>query len=160
MWYYTSLREVDADVAKQRPKDKGTKAETDVVMWAKKHGFYKAERLVQYGTGDKGDVRISDRVMVQVKDGYTDHKEPTDFQVGQWLDKVDIQRKNGAWMFALLVHKRYGKADPDMWRWYMDGTTFYDLIGHVGPEVGAPPQYVQLQGYMVPPLLQQAGVTP
>lgn len=155
MWYYTAAREVD--MAKQRPKDKGTRAESDIVQWAKKYNFYRAERLVLHGTGDVGDVRLAEGVMIQVKDGYTERKEPTDYQVGQWLAQVDKQRKNGDWNIALLVHKRYGKADPDSWRWYLDGATFGQLVTACGP--GMPP-YVQLMGYAIPPLLRNAGVTP
>jgi hypothetical protein len=156
MWYHGAAFGVS--MAKQRPKDKGTRAETDVVGWARKHGFFKAERLALCGAGDVGDVRLAEGVMVQVKDGYTERKEPTDYQIGQWLDQVDRQRKNGGWDIGLLVHKKYGKADPDMWRWYMTGETFGKLIYKV---IDIPlPQYVQLQGYMIPPLLINAGVAP
>jgi hypothetical protein len=158
VWYYAAaLAETRAiDMAKQRPKDKGTKAETDVVLWAKKHGMYQAERLVLHGTGDIGDVRLTQDVMAQVKDGYTERKEPTDYQVGQWLEQVDKQRNAGGWDIALLVHKRYGKADPDMWRWYMDGATFACLMHvNIPMESGVTwPQYVQLMGYMIPDMIQ------
>lgn len=147
-------------MAKQKPKDKGTKAESDVVAWAKKYGYYRAERLVLHGSADVGDVRLAEGVMVQVKDGYTDRKEPTDYQVGQWLAEVDKQRKAGDWDIALLVHKRFGKSDPDNWRWYLTGETYESLIRVCADDFAPAPQYVQLMGYTIPPLLRQAGIAP
>jgi hypothetical protein len=145
---------------KTRPKDIGTKAETDVVNWARNsHGFLYARRIVQYGNKDQGDVTLCNGVMVQVKDGYTQGRPPTDYLIGQWLEKLDDQKKHGEWEHALLAHKRKGNADPDAWRWFIDGHTFMRLVypsAGPGSWPGLPP-YIQLQGYMVPPLLRNAG---
>jgi hypothetical protein len=153
VWYYAQAVAFQKELeVTNKPKNKGTKAETDVVCWAKKHGLYQAERLALKGAGDVGDVRLTQGVMAQVKDGYTERKEPTDYQIGTWLEQVDKQTKAGGWDIGLLVHKRWGKADPDLWRWYMAGETFALLLGFsMG---GIWPQYVQLQGYMVPPLIR------
>jgi hypothetical protein len=162
MWHYAAAAQ-GVMMAKQKPKDKGTRAESDVVAWAKKHGFYKASRLVLHGSGDVGDVHLAEGVMIQVKDGYTERKEPTDYQVGTWLAQVDKQTRAGEWDYGLLVHKRYGKADPDSWRWYMTGEMLIRLVAARawGDEMtNTPPQYVQLMGYMIPSLLRNAGVTP
>jgi hypothetical protein len=140
-----------------KQKQKGTKAESDVVKWGHKHGFFQADRLALTGSKDRGDVRITEAIMVQVKDGYTDRREPTDYLIGLWLDELGRQQRIGGYYIALLVHKRYGKADPDDWRWYMEGQTFMRLMGH--DAIHAPPPYIQLQGYMIPPLLRNAGVT-
>jgi hypothetical protein len=156
------------DMAKQRPKDKGTAAETAIVRWAAKHRFHNAERLALSGQGDKGDVRLCLGVMIQVKDGYTDkikssdgtslrdRKEPTDYKVGEWLKAAEAQAKRGKYDIWLLVHKRYGNADPDMWRWFVDGQILAKLLNI--PPGGYTIPYVQLQGYMIPLLLRNAGV--
>jgi hypothetical protein len=170
MWYGPAY---GVSMAKQKPKDKGTEAETDVVNWARKHDFYKAERLALHGTGDKGDVRMAEGVMVQVKNGYTDkisngvaelkeRREPTDFQIAKWLEETEGQRRRGEFKYALLTHKRFGKADPDDWRWYMDGPTLANIMGYdaLGDKRYQWPPYVQLQGYMIPPLLKNAGIYP
>lgn len=141
-----------------KPKQKGTAAETAVVQWAKKHEFYQAERLALYGTLDRGDVRIASGVMAQVKDGYTkDRKEPTDFQIDGWLKETEKQRQRGEFEIALLVHKRFGKGDPDEWRWYLDKRNALTLMGvttMIGGTWTVWPQYIQLQGYMVPGLIR------
>lgn len=139
-------------MAKQRPKDKGTKAETDVVNWARSKGFHNPARIVQYGNKDHGDVQLAPNIMAQIKDGYTEGREPSDYLIGQWLGKLDEQKKHGGWEHTVLVHKRKGKGSPDDWRWYIDGPTFARLTcGTFQPE--HVPVYVQLQGYMVAPLL-------
>jgi hypothetical protein len=155
VWYYAQAVAFQKELeVTNKPKAKGTKAESDVVHWAKKHNFYKATRIALTGSKDTGDVFIWDGIMAQVKDGYTDRKEPTDFQIGQWLEALDKQRRNGNWEIALLVHKRFGNADPDNWRWYVDGQTFMTLMGKGNVDTTGLPQYVQLQGYMIPPLLR------
>lgn len=143
---------------KTKPVDIGTKAETDVVRWAMTHEFIAADRLTKKGIHDRGDVKITDEVMVQVKDGYTNGREPTDFQIGKWLGDLDDQKKEGGWQYTFLVHKRAGKANPDMWRWYADGHTFRRLVTGDEPVIGQWPPYVQLQGYMIPPLLHYRGI--
>lgn len=141
-------------MAPQRPKAKGTKAETDVARWAIGYGMYDAERLALKGTGDVGDVRLVPGVFVQVKDGYTSGKDPSDFLIGKWLDRVEEQRKAGGWSVGLLAHKRAGKGSPNDWRWYVDGRTFAFLLGMVMDLQPRMPPYIQLQGYMIPPLLE------
>jgi hypothetical protein len=144
---------------------KGTKAETKVVNWLKSQEFWAATRVVKKGARDQGDVQICNGVMVQVKDGYTEGREPTDFLIGKWLAAVDEQIKNGGWEIGMLCHKKAGKGDPSDWRWYVAGDMFRKLI--LPPEVWEEriqhgwvirfPPYVQLQGYMVPQLLRNAG---
>jgi hypothetical protein len=150
-------------MAKQRPQDKGTRAESAIVAWAHSNEFYRADRLTKTGVKDRGDVSLAEGVMVQVKDGYTEGKEASDFLIGKWLDALDKQVKHGKWKYAFLVHKRAGKGNPDMWRWYVDGRTFgrlampeYDWDTPPHPEYIPP--YVQLQGYMVPQLLHNVGI--
>lgn len=140
-----------------KPKKKGTEAESTVVSWAKKHEFYGAERLALRGMLDVGDVRMATGVMIQVKDGYTDRREPSDFVIDGWLKETEKQRINGSWDVALLVHKRYMKGDPDEWRWYLDKRNALTLMGvttMVGGTWTVWPQYIQLQGYMVPGLVR------
>jgi hypothetical protein len=149
--YYREYLERCDPVGKQT--DKGTRAESAVVTWAKSNGFWDSDRLTKTGALDRGDVRIKDRVMVQVKDGYTT-REPTDFMIGQWLEAVDKQQRHGQWEIALLVHKKPGHTNPDMWRWYVTGRTFARLVEASPRDM---PQYIQLQGYMIPPLLKGAG---
>lgn len=159
--YAAAMNGADPEVArKTKPKDIGTKAETDVCNWARRHGLIHVRRIVQHGNKDHGDVKLCEGVMIQVKDGYTQGRPPTDYLIGQWLEKMDEQKKNGEWDFALLTHKRKGNADPDAWRWFIDGKTFARLAVHyVGPDaVLAFPPYIQLQGYMIPPLIRNAGL--
>lgn len=155
--YYQRLVEREDPVGKTKPVDIGTRAETKVVNWAKAKGFWSADRLTKKGIRDRGDVRLTDKVMVQVKSGYTDGRSPTDYQIGNWLEALDTQKFNGQWEVALLCHHRHGaRGGPDAWRWFMDGRTF----GKLTCDTFTPrhmPIYVQLQGYMVPELLKSAG---
>lgn len=145
-------------MAKQKPKDKGTKAETGVVNWAKTHDMWKADRIILHGVKDHGDVKLTDRVMVQVKDGYTEGRPPTDYLIGKWLEAVETQRKAGGFEYAMLVHKRAGRASPDGWRWYIDGHTYLRLTTRCSCDHKHAPPYVELQGYMIPNLMRQAGL--
>jgi hypothetical protein len=139
-----------------KPKKKGTEAETAVVNWAKKHEFYAADRLALHGRDDVGDVLVAHGVMVQVKDGYTERREPTDYQIDTWLKETEKQRKNGNHTVALLVHKRFGKSSPDEWRWYVDKYNAMILLGsYPGLDHAHWPQYIQLQGYTIPALLRK-----
>lgn len=144
---------------------KGYRAERAVMLWALDGwGIGGTDRITKgggsAGTRDRADVRLGwgtpYGVVVQVKDGYNEGREPTDKMVGDWLAAVDEQVSNGGWDIGLLVHKRAGKASPNDWRWFLSGRMFAKVLktdDHLPP-------YVQLQGYMVPNLLRSYGWLP
>lgn len=152
---------------------KGYRAERDVTLWAiDKWEIYGTDRLTKgggrAGTRDRADVRLGHGtpfgVVVQVKDGYTDGRAPTDNLIAGWLEAVDAQVKQGGWDIGLLCHKRAGKASPNDWRWYVAGDMFSKILklDELLPEWhhGTMPPYVQLQGYMIPNLLRTYGWLP
>lgn len=150
---------------------KGYRAERAVVVWAVEHWEIIGTDRITKGGGsadrvgtskDRADVRLGHStphgIVVQVKDGYTEGRAPSDHLVAKWLADVDEQVGNGQWDIGLLVHKRAGKASPNDWRWYLSGTTFGTVIKRA--PLGHMPPYVQLQGYMIPNLLRAYGWLP
>lgn len=87
-------------------KDKGTKGETAVVRVAKTLGW-PADRLTLTGNHDRGDVKLNDRVMVEVKSGHQATGASAN-QIAAWLDETERERINGGWDYAFLVTQRRG----------------------------------------------------
>ncbi len=141
-----------------RSKIKGTKAETAVVKWFRENGYPDAERIPLAGANDEGDVRPIRGLGVQVKDGYTDGREPSDQLIRRWMQDLFFQRINGGHELGLLVHKRAGKGSPADWRWYINGNAFGDALRGDHCHLWIP--YVQLTGEAVLRFLDWSGWKP
>lgn len=104
-----------------RPRRKGTAAETALVTWFVDHGFPFAERRALHGTADKGDVAGIPGVVIEVKNCES-------LALAAWLEEARQEATNaGASVFA-VVHKRRGKGDPGQWYTTMPLAVFAELI--------------------------------
>lgn len=107
-----------------KPKAKGTAAETALVNYARTHGFAQAQRLTLTGNQDRGDVILCPGLICEVKA----HKVWSDLDIDQWLMETETERVNMTtwWNLdpgrvthlefrAFLVLRRPGKTDPAKW---------------------------------------------
>lgn len=91
-----------------KPKIKGTRAETAVVEYLKAHGFPWAERRALSGSQDRGDVAGVVRHVLEVKD----HAQAS---VGAWVDEAERERINDGADVGVVIWKRRGKGDAGQW---------------------------------------------
>jgi hypothetical protein len=105
-----------------KPKQKGTAAETAVVAYLREHGFPTAERRALAGSGDKGDVSGVVGCVIEIK-----NVQRT--ALAEWIEEA---RKEAAAAHApvwAVWHKRRGKGSPAEWFVTMTGEMFVRLIG-------------------------------
>lgn len=95
-----------------RPKKKGTMAETAVVKYARFHGFPAATRKVQKGSKDEGDIDLCPHVIVEVKaDKSLDYP--------QFLREVHAEKGNAGAAVGVVAIKPPGVAEGRMGLWWM-----------------------------------------
>jgi hypothetical protein len=116
-----------------KPKAIGTRGESGVVMAARRLGFPHARRLALHGSGDLGDVELTQGVMAEVKAGQS-AKQASLAQIDQWwLDTLREAANYYEDTFAntvpLLVVQRaaYSPDRAEYWRTFMDVKTVADL---------------------------------
>ncbi len=97
-----------------RPKIKGTSAETAVVNYLRLSGFPNAERRALSGGQDKGDVSGVIDTVIEVKNCSRDG-------LPGWMDEVAAEINNASATYGICWHKRRGKADPGKWFVTMTG---------------------------------------
>lgn len=105
-----------------KPKQKGTAAETAVVAYLREHGFPNAERRALAGSGDKGDVSGVVGCVIEIK-------SCARTELAAWIEEA---RKEAAAAHApvwAVWHKRRGKGSPAEWFVTMTGEQFVRLIG-------------------------------
>lgn len=120
-----------------RPKQKGTAAETAVVRWAKENGFPDADRLTLSGASDRGDVRLLQGVIVEVKaHASAASGQPGAKQLAGWLGETARETANAGASHGVLVVKRKGTADPAHWWAYASLAEFVTLVGGYWFEIG------------------------
>lgn len=95
-----------------KPKNKGTAAETAVVNFAKTHGFPDATRKVQKGSKDEGDVDLCAHVILEVK-----ADQSLDYP--RFLRETSTERMNSGAAMAACVVKPPGVAQGRMPLWWM-----------------------------------------
>lgn len=122
-----------------RPKAKGTWAETAVVKWLATQGWKNARRNALTGALDSGDIDVIPEdpppIIISVKNGYggkacvtCNHIRPVQTDSAlfrEWwvhLNAVAQRRNQGA--MVLLVIKKAGKTDPQYWHWYAHSSQF------------------------------------
>lgn len=95
-----------------KPKIKGTAAETAVVKYSKLHGFPEAGRKVQKGSKDEGDIDLCPHVIVEVKaDKGLDYP--------QFLRETQAEKGNAGAAVGVCVVKPPGVAEGRMGLWWM-----------------------------------------
>lgn len=103
-----------------RPKQKGTAAETAVVQYLQNCGFENAERRALSGKHDKGDI-ANMPVVIEVKN----QKE---LKLAQWIKEALAEAENASLDVGVVWHKRVGKASPRDWYVTMNGNAFVELL--------------------------------
>lgn len=94
-----------------RPKMKGTSAETAVVSFLRKNGWPHAERLALQGKLDKGDITGSPGLVWEVKNYAVPHWPA-------WLREAEIERVNAAAAFGIVVAKPPGVGVTRVGDWW------------------------------------------
>lgn len=114
-----------------KPRKKGTAAETAVVRHARANGFPHADRQPLRGNRDCGDLTLCPGVIVEVKNyaGGPGLGRPAPNILALWLDQTELERTNAAADLALLVVKRSGSADPATWWCYVRLGDFLHWLG-------------------------------
>lgn len=103
-----------------RPRDKGTIAESGLVGYLRENGWPYAERRALSGGQDKGDISGCIGLAFEVK--YTSER----LQFSSWLTETGIERINAGAKFGILVVKPpgFGLARVDRWYAVMWGAEF------------------------------------
>lgn len=136
-------------------RNKGAKAERDLVAYLRTVGFGGVERAVRTGyrtatrvAADPGDITGVPGVIWSVKDCAQE-------RLDAWLAELDAMEGRPDDV-RLLVHKRSGKADPARWWCWMRLDTLWLLCGRSAwrPGGDAP---VRFELQHVIPLLRAAG---
>ena len=108
----------------------GTRAETAVVNAMRKLGFLSAERHVQKGRYDEGDLWPCPGVIVQVKGGaYA--RAASDNAIERWAEEAEWQRKNASADvgFVVLQTAGIGEANAHRWRAVMSFNMIVRITG-------------------------------
>lgn len=115
-----------------RPKQRGTAAETAVVRWCQANGFPWSERLTLTGAHDRGDISLipGHAVIVEVKAHATAATgQPTAGQLAAWMAETETERSNAGADIGVLVVKRKGTTDVGQWWAYITAGAFAGLVG-------------------------------
>lgn len=108
-----------------KPKIKGTAAETAVVNCLQRGGWNAAERRALQGALDKGDIAGVPLVAIEVKDCKS-------LTFGPWLKEALVERDNAKAEIGFVWAKRRGHLDPKDWFVVMDGDTVMRLLRAAG----------------------------
>jgi hypothetical protein len=103
-----------------KAKQRGTAAETAVVNYLHSVGFESAERRTLSGANDKGDINLSEHLVIEVKD----HQR---MELAGWLDEANREATNANAPYGVVWHKRARKGSPADWYVTMDGANFVKL---------------------------------
>ena len=94
-----------------RPKMKGTAAETAVVSFLRQNGWPHAERLALQGKLDRGDVTGTPGVVWEVKSHATSHWSA-------WLREAEAERANANTWLGMVVTKPPGVGVTRVGSWW------------------------------------------
>lgn len=107
------------DVSRERQK--GTKAETDIVNFLNDEGIG-AIRHPLSGAKDKGDIFLLELpVTIEVKD----HKQ---MKLAEWIGEATAERINAGNDIGVVWHKRARKGSPGEWYVTMSGADFITVL--------------------------------
>lgn len=137
-------------------RNKGAKAERDLVAYLRTVGFGGAERAVRTGyrttdrvSADPGDVTGLGPIIVSMKDCAVE-------ELAKWLAELDAMQGR-EFDVRLLIHKRSGKADPARWWCWMRTRILLRLIDESYFAAGHYDAPVRMELGHVVPLLHEAG---
>lgn len=108
-----------------KAKQKGTAAETSVVMWLKAEGWVHAERRALSGNLDKGDINMGAPVVIEVKD----HKTIT---LSEWMKELKVEMANANVTMGAVIAKKRGTMQVGDWYAVMPAFVFADLLKEAG----------------------------
>lgn len=94
-----------------KPKQKGTAAESAVVSFLRTAGFPYAERLALQGGKDRGDITGIPGVVIEVK-------AVQEYAFNQWLTEARVERDNAGADFGLVVAKPRLVGTTKTGQWY------------------------------------------
>jgi Holliday junction resolvase len=106
-------------------KQKGTKAETDVVRYLQKCGWKTAERRALKGNLDCGDISGVAGVCLEVK-----NQKAQD--LAGWVEELKVEIINAKANTGAVIHKRKGKTDVAEWYATMPVDIYLDLLKEAG----------------------------
>jgi hypothetical protein len=101
-----------------RPRIKGTFAETAVVGYLQLNGWPYAERRALKGATDRGDVAGCPGLCIEVKYAGTARDAGTNLRIGSWLTETGIERLNAGADYGILVVKPPGVGERFVGSWY------------------------------------------
>lgn len=106
-----------------KPRVKGTAAESTVVAYLRGRGFPAAERRALHGTADKGDIVGITGVVLEVK-------AVASPSYGAWLIEAERERVSAGALLGAVVHKPkgLGAASVAAWRVILTMDQFATLL--------------------------------
>ena len=106
-----------------KPKQKGTAAETAVVSFLQSAGFPHAERLALQGGKDRGDITGIPGIVVEVKN-------EAQYTLSSWLTECRIEVDNARADFGFVAAKPRGVGNTRIDQWYaiMNQGPWWDLV--------------------------------
>jgi hypothetical protein len=110
-----------------RPKQKGTAAETAIVNALIEEGWAHAERRTLAGAADKGDVKLGDGIPVMVE-----AKNCSTVSLPAWLREVAAEKANAKADIGVVWFKLRGTTDPRKWAVAMTGEQFLEILRALG----------------------------
>jgi hypothetical protein len=102
-----------------KPKSKGTFAETTVVNYLRDNGFPYAERRTLKGARDRGDVAGCPGLCFEVK------YAGVNLKISAWLGETDVESLNDGADYGILVVKPLGLGERSVASWYAVMTSEY-----------------------------------
>jgi len=112
-----------------KPKQKGTAAESAVVSFLQSAGFPYAERLALQGGKDRGDITGIPGVVIEVK-------ACQEYTFSQWLTEARIERDNAGADFGFVAAKPrlVGKTRTGEWYALMYAFDYLALVSQASRE--------------------------
>lgn len=87
-------------------KQKGTKGERDRVAYLRSRGWHFADRIVQHGSLDEGDIRLDPNVPIAIES-----KETKAFTPSQFITELTAEIENAHALTGFVIVKRRGTTD-------------------------------------------------
>ena len=103
---------VIVSVIMSKAKQKGTAAETALVIYLRENGYENAERRALTGKADRGDIAGIPRVVIEVKAGNR-------LEIPAWLKETEIERINDGALAGYLVIKPKGIGAANVGQWWV-----------------------------------------
>ena len=113
-----------------RPKAKGTQAETACVKYLRLHGFGNADRQPLRGNRDAGDILLCPGIVIEVKAHKTAGTgQPGYTQLASWMGQTAAEQYNAGALMCPLIVKRTGTTDVGSWFAYLSLGKLFLLMG-------------------------------